>query len=185
MTVKIPEAARGLDPEAILVEVGKVGRPHGLDGRVRVHQFNPQSEIWHEGRTLRARLPGKPVFLLEIIELKHMNVGTVVRFAGFDDRTSATALTHAILSVAQSDLPEPQADEFYLHEIVGAEVLDAATQARVGVVSGILETNIELIEVRLDAGGTALLPVVSEAIESLGRIKGQVVVRDIEDWRSE
>jgi len=185
MTAKVPDPARGLDPEAAWIEVGKIGRPHGLDGRVRVHQFNPDSEIWHEGRTLRGRLPGKPAFVLEIADLRHMNAGTVARFAGIDDRTAATALTHAILSVAQGELPEPASDEFYLHEIVGAEVLDAQTQTRVGVVSGILETNIELIEVRLDAGGTALLPVSADAIESLGRIQGQIVVRDIEDWRSE
>lgn len=185
MTSDSQDKVRRLAPEATWIDIGKVGRPHGLDGRVHLHPFHAQSDVWEVGARLRAYLPGKPAFPLEIVELRLMNGALIARFDGYPDRTTATALTHAMLSVSEADLPPPSKDEFYLHEVVGAEVLDAATRVRVGVVTGILTTNMDLLDIRLDSGGTALLPVQADALESLGREKGIVVVRDIEDWRSE
>jgi ribosomal 30S subunit maturation factor RimM len=95
----------------------------------------------------------------------------------------AAKLTHAVLAVNQADLPETDDDEFYVHELMGATVLDDATRKAVGVVRGILETPADVLEISLHSGAAAMVPVNSEAITEMGRQKGVLVVRDIDDWK--
>ncbi|MFZ4578232.1 MAG: ribosome maturation factor RimM [Myxococcota bacterium] len=180
-----PTETRRPDPDESWLDVGRVGRPHGVQGTVHVALFNPAGDFYEHTTTLRALVVGRPAFLVELLELRPVNDGFLARFEGFDDRAAAASLTHAVLSAARSALPDPEEDEVYLNEIVDSVVYDAVSGERIGQVSGLIATHTDLLEVRLDAGGKALLPVECDAIESLGREPGKVVVRDIEDWRSE
>lgn len=173
------------DPEAKWLDLGRVGRPHGTAGAVHVQLFNPDTEALDHTRTLRAYLPGKPAFLLDMTEARVVPGGIVACFRGVTDRSAASALTHAILSVDEAVLPPVADDEFYLADAMGAVVYDAASDARLGVVTGILATQDDLLDIRLDAGGSALVPVGSDAIESIGSVPGRIVIRDIEDWRAD
>jgi 16S rRNA processing protein RimM len=161
------------------IDIGRVGRAHGVHGWVHVRLFNPDSDLLEPGRQLLARQQGRPGRPLVIAEAR----GELVRFEGVEERTAASALSLSILAMPASDLPELEDDEFYLHEAVGAQVLDADSGAPVGVVTGIVSTQQDMLEVRLTAGGTALVPVESDAVVSLGREPGRVVVRHIDDWR--
>ena len=163
------------------IDIGRVGRAHGVHGWVHIKLFNPDSDVLTPGRTLLARQPGRPGRPLTIAEAR----GELVRFEGVADRTAASALTLAVLAVSARELPALEDDEFYLREAVGARVYDAASGQPVGVVAGIVSTQQDILEIRLDRGGHALVPVEADAVESLGREAGRVVVRDIDDWRSD
>lgn len=174
-----------LDPEATWIDVGRVGRPHGIVGHVRIQLFNPDTDLFPRVRLLRAWQPGRPAQALELLELRPVPGAFLAHFEGVDDREAAARLTHAVLSVDARELPVPGEAEFYLHEALGAEVFEAETGERMGVVTNLIATNTDLLEITLDAGGKALIPVGAEALESLGREKGRVVVRHLEDWKSE
>lgn len=161
------------------IDIGRIGRAHGVHGWVHVRLYNPDSDLLEPGRQLLARQQGKPGRPLVITEAR----GELVHFEGVDDRTAASGLSLSILAMPQSDLPELEDDEFYLHETIGARVFDADSGAQVGVVTGIVSTQQDMLDIRLTGGGTALVPVEADAVESLGREPGRVVVRQISDWR--
>lgn len=181
-TAGLPGSVGPVSPDATWIEVAKVGRPHGLKGEMRVQAYNIDSEVWEVGQQLRAWLPGKPAAMLEITAFRDIPPMPVVAFKGVTDRDQAAQLTHAILSVDAGDLPETDEDEFYVHELIGATVLDDATRQPVGTVRGILETPSDVLEIALTSGGGALVPVNAEAITEMGREKGVLVIRDIADW---
>ncbi len=88
-----------------------------------------------------------------------------------------------MLAVNQAELPETDEDEFYIHELIGATVLDDATRKPVGVVRALLETPADVLEISLNSGAAAMIPVNADAITEMGREKGVLVVRDILDWQ--
>ena len=168
------------------IEIGRVGRPHGVRGELRVHLHNPASEVLDTLDDLDIHVPGQPARTYAIESVRGATGGPILALRGVDDREAAAQLTHGVLRVAADQLPPPAADEVWLGDVVGAAVLDAATRTRVGVVRGIVVAGgHDLLHVTLDAGGSALLPPDSPAVVELGRTVGQIVVRDIADWRSE
>jgi 16S rRNA processing protein RimM len=103
---------------AARLEVGRVGRAHGLKGDVTVTLTSDR----------RARLdPGSVLYAdareLVVVTSRQHSGRWVVRFEGVDDRNAAEALRNVVLS---ADALDPTEGELWVHELVGARVHDAA-----------------------------------------------------------
>jgi 16S rRNA processing protein RimM len=108
------------------LQVGRIGRAHGLRGEVAVTFTSNRPE-----RTL----PGASVFAAErelvIVAARPHQGRMLVCFAGIDDRTAAEALLGTVLTADPLDPDEAAlADgEYWVHELVGSAVVDRAGQA--------------------------------------------------------
>lgn len=100
------------------LEVGRIGRAHGLRGEVAVSLTSERTERLDPGAVLYA---GERV--LVVAASRPHQQRWLVRFAGVDDRTAAEALLGLVLTADQ--LPGRD-DEVWVHELVGAEVRDPA-----------------------------------------------------------
>jgi 16S rRNA processing protein RimM len=132
------------------VSIGRVGRPHGLDGSFHVTrpgEFIAGGTVWVDGapRTIE-RLAGtrdKPI----------------VRLAGCTSREHAEALRGLALEVVRDEtLAE---DEFWASDLAGCVVVDGDRE--VGVVARMIALpSCEALEV-----GDLLIPMVRDAIRSI------------------
>jgi 16S rRNA processing protein RimM len=151
------------------VDVGRVGRPHGLDGSFHVSAPEPDALI--VGRTVsvagraaaierRAGTPAKPI----------------LRVSGCASREEAQALRGAVLEVPRSELPALEEDEFWADDLIGCSVQDGSRA--VGEVTRLFGLpSCEVIEVARAAGGEPLLvPLVSDAVRSIDVTAGRVDV---------
>ena len=135
------------EPDAAgLLEVGRVGRPHGLGGEVAVtlvsnrpERLEPGSELHTDTGTLRV-----------IASRPHQRRHLVV-FSGVDDRAKAEALRGVVLRAAPIHDPE----ELWVHELIGGAVVDQHGTERGAVVGVVANPAGDLLEL---AGG-ALVPV--------------------------
>ena len=103
--------------------VGRVGRAHGLRGEMAVRFTSNRPERAEPGAVLYA---GEREL---VIEASRPHQGRVlVHFAGIDDRTAAEALLGQELTATRftDDEVVLDDDELWVHELVGAEVLDRA-----------------------------------------------------------
>lgn len=166
------------------VALGKIGRPHGVNGELRLHVYNTASPLWKTGLQLRAWRPGAPAQLVRVAGVRPANEYWILRLEGIGDRTGAEALTNAELEIDENALPPPDEDEVYLHELMGAAIIEAEDGAVVGKITAFVETSTTLMQIKLLDGGEALIPLDAPAVEQLGRERGKVVVRHVEDWRS-
>jgi 16S rRNA processing protein RimM len=106
--------------------LGVIGRPHGVHGHVRVtsHTADPADLTAYgplsddRGRHYTLRWCGAGV--AEVAE--HVN-GSAIKIA---DRAAAEKLTNTRLYVERAALPQPEADEFYLADLVGLVATDTS-----------------------------------------------------------
>jgi 16S rRNA processing protein RimM len=139
-----------------LVAVGRVGRPHGLDGSFFVEDPSEDPARFAVGSTLH--VDGEA---LRIVTSKQARGRPVIRL----ERRVARGAT---LEVPRDALPPPEAGSYYVFQLVGLEVVEGggATLGRVedvapGVANDVLELDSGLalplvdacvLEVDLDAG---------------------------------
>jgi 16S rRNA processing protein RimM len=176
--------AAEIDTSLHWVEVARLGRPHGVLGELRAQLYNPDSPLWQKGLVLRVHAPGRPDALLTMIDLRPGTGCLLMEFKEIRDRNGAAMWTNAVLLVSEAQLPAAGDDEVYLHELIGADVIEAETGEVAGKVERLIETNVDLLQIRWLDGSEALIPVEADSIESLGREKGRIVVRHLLDWKS-
>jgi 16S rRNA processing protein RimM len=140
-----------------LLEVGRVGKPHGLTGEVVVSLVSNRPERVVVGSTFV--IDGGE---LRIEASRPFADNWLMTFAGVDSRERAEALRGTLLRGAPLD----DEDAWWVHELIGSVVLDPAG-AHLGTVAGVLANPAsDLLE--LDTG--ALVPLRFVVERSAGRV---------------
>jgi 16S rRNA processing protein RimM len=146
------------EPEPLL-EAGRVGRPHGLDGSFHVTRPDP-------------RLLALPELLLDGARVQvDRRAGTdarpILRLEGHVGREAAEALRGAQLAVRAADAPPLDEGEYWAHELEGCAVVDGARP--VGRVRAMLALpSCEALAVERPGGAPELLvPLVRDAVRSV------------------
>ena len=142
-----------------LLAVGRVGRPHGLDGSFYVTR--PDARLL--AATDELLLDGRPV---EVDRRAGTPEKPILRLAGHAGRAAAEALRGAQLSVPVTAAPALEEDEYWAHELEGCAVYDG--ERRVGEVRRLVALpSCEALEVELADGGELLVPMVRDAIRGV------------------
>ena len=145
-----------------LVQVGRVGKPHGLDGGFFVDDASEREEVFAAGAILYAG--GQPA---TVVASRHGSGGRpVIRLDRHVERG-------AQLAVARATLPRlEEEDEFYVFELVGLSVEEEGGRL-LGRVREVLEyPGNDVLE--LDSG--ASLPLVEACVRQVDLAGGRIVV---------
>jgi 16S rRNA processing protein RimM len=142
------------------ITVGRVGRPHGLDGSFFVENASDDPERFVKGATLY--VDGERV---TVVGAKRSGGRPVIR-------VEPAAARGAELTLPRSELPETGEDEYYAFELVGLEVeeegsrpLGRVVQVAPGVANDVLE---------LDSG--LALPLVGDCVREIDLEARRIVV---------
>lgn len=166
------------------IEVGRISRPHGVHGEVRVALSSDNPERFVPGATLHARPGRRGVAGPRLREQVRLTIGSVrgdddfpiVAFEEIPDRGKAEAFGGYILEVSAQDLPELEEDEFYPFDLIGLEARDPSGSV-LGRVTDALESPAHaILVIALPAGGEALVPFVQPAVPALDPNRGFLVV---------
>jgi len=149
---------------ADLVRVGRVGRPHGLDGSFFVEEPSERAEVFARGATVY--LQGEPA---KVVASRHGSGGRPVI------RLDVAAERGAELAVARETLPTLGAeDEFYVFELVGLAVEEEGGRP-LGRVREVLQYPANDV-LELDSG--ASLPLVEACVRQVDLSGGRIVVAE-------
>jgi 16S rRNA processing protein RimM len=145
-----------------LVPVGRVGRPHGLDGAFFVEGASDRANVFAAGSTLYAA--GEPA---KVVVSRHGSGGRPVI------RLDRRVERGAELAVARGSLPPlDDGDEFYVFQLVGLSVEDENGRL-LGRVREVLEYPANDV-LELDSG--ASLPLVEACVRQVDLAGGRIVV---------
>ena len=143
------------------VDVGRVGRPHGLDGSFVVEQPSDDPDRFAPGAELLAG--GEPA---KVVTSKRAGQGRLV--VKLDRRVErGTAL-----EVPRDALPEPETGEWYVFQLVGLEVVEDGGRAlgKVADVEPWPANDVIVLE------GGALLPLVEACVLQVDLDAGRILV---------
>lgn len=159
-----------------LVEVGAVGRPHGIRGEVRLTWYADSLDLLQGELLLKAGdLPPRGV---EVRSVREIGNAPLVLFAGIDDRSAAEALRGQRVLVPESRLPECAGDEVYLHELLGFAVLMDATGEALGALEHVdFYGEQELWVIGTPDGREVYLPAVPEFVAAIDCAARQIRIR--------
>ena len=167
------------------LEIGVVGRPHGVRGAFRLWLHNDESELADGLESLRLESPDGAV--RETLGLRSLRDGPrsalVAEVEGVDSRDAAAARCGWKILIDKAALPDPGEDEFYYYEVPGFSVVTEQTGRSVGTVIRVTETSVDVLVVRLESGGELMIPVVSDFVAEIDRAgRRVVVVEDVESY---
>ena len=149
------------EPGPEYVSVGRVGRPHGVDGAFVVEQASDDPARFEIGS--RLLLEGQPA---EVVLTRRVGGG---RIAIKLDRPAPRG---AELTVDRNELPPLPADTYYVADLVGMEVVDEGG-ARVGAVADVLPGPANDV-LELDSG--LLLPLVEDCVRDVDTAARRIVL---------
>ena len=141
------------------VQVGRVGRPHGLDGAFVVENASDDRRWWTTGARLIAG--GEPV---EVVAHRRSSGRPVIKLDRHVERG-------ATLEVERDALPATAEDEYYAFELVGLEVVEETGRALGTVADVIPGVANDVLEV-----GGHLLPMVEDCIRAVDLEAGRITI---------
>ena len=116
------------------LEVGKVTNVHGLMGEVRVQPWADSPEFLCRFKTMYVDKSHWPIRVERARVHKNM---AIIKFEGVTDVNGALAMRNAVLYIDRKDANLPEGT-FFLADLMGMEVRDAATDQVLGQIADVL-----------------------------------------------
>lgn len=159
-------------PSRDLLAVGRIVRAHGVRGEVSVLPLSEVESRFSPGAVLRLDPDGER--RLTVRSSRPHGSRLLVRFEEVADRDEAERLRGRVLLVPAEEAPPLPEGRFWVHEIVGLEVV-TETGRRLGRVVEVLHNPGNDVW----ATERALVPAVRDVVVEVDRGAGRVVVRDL------
>jgi 16S rRNA processing protein RimM len=142
------------------LEVGKVTNVHGLNGEVKVQPWADSPEFLCQFKTLYLDEAHFPMNVQRARVHKNM---VIIKFEGPTDVPSALSLRNAVLYIDRSDVSLPEG-AFFLADIYGLEVRDAATGEVLGKIADVLTLPANNVYVVRGGARELMIPAVPQFI---------------------
>lgn len=136
------------------IELGKITKPHGLRGEVKLRMHWDQSDALGSATALTVVLPRGDRRELKLQHARRVDKGYLVKFEGIDDCDAAETLRGSLVEISRSALPALEPGEFYLCDLVGMCVR-VAGQDLGHVVEVMSHPSVDSVVIALVDGGRA------------------------------
>ncbi len=157
-----------------LILVGKVAGAFGVKGELRLTAYTETADALLRYRDL-LRADGSVA--LTLTEGRAQKGALIARAAEVANREEAQALRGMALHILRAALPEPEADEFYLADLIGLAAV-SPDGAALGQVKAVQDFGAgDLLEIEPAAGGaTFWVPFTREVVPEVRVAEGRIVI---------
>jgi len=168
-------SAPDFDPGS-LVAIGKVLKPHGVRGELRVQILTDFPERFHETSEVHLVSPEGLVLPRAVEGIRFHSTWVLMKLAGIKDPETVGKFRGWLVTVPEAELVELEPDEYWHFQLEGLEVRDESG-AVLGRLEEVLQTpGHDLYSVR-GPSGEILIPAVAEFVVSVDVEAGLMVVR--------
>ena len=159
----------------MLVEVGKVTRPHGVRGELKVREADGSSGAWRQAKDVYIGSSPETACRFELQRVRPANRLVVVSLEGVDSIERAENLREQIVFVPRDQLPQPEEGAYYACDLIGIQVRTPEGR-NLGVLSRIFDFGAHELYSITDGESEILLPVVEGAVKELDTRAGFMIV---------
>lgn len=156
------------------VPLGEIVTTHGIDGRLKLKPYNPQTTLLSAGREILLEKEGN--FFSHLLETSspHKN-HFLIKLKGLDSIEQAEPWVGSIVSVAEEALQPLNPGEYYHYQAVGLDVLDVHGNW-IGKVTRIWSKEGGDLYVVAGTSKEYLIPAVKEVIEKIDLPGGKIII---------
>ena len=164
-------------PASSLVVLGRLAKPHGVKGDIRVDYYADSADLLNKPLMLRAgRFAPRPIRVRDWHLWKDQ---LILGIEGCNDRSAAEQLRGQELLIDASFLPEPEEDEPYLRDLIGLSVRleDGTTVGELEDVDFPAGQEMWVIRAPEESGGYEILfPAVPEFVRDIDLSAGTATI---------
>lgn len=159
-----------------LLEAGKIVKPHGLDGRMKVVSYLEAGSVLESLEEVFIKNGNQKAELKNVKSIKLNKKGFLLELEGVEDIDTANTLAGCQVLIPSDKLEELPEGEYYWRDIVGLEVRTCDSEI-LGRIVRVFPTGGN--DVYVCAGGEReiLLPAVADIIRRVDIKNGIMVVR--------
>lgn len=156
------------------VPLGEIVTTHGLDGRLKLKPYNPQTTLLSEGQEIFLEKEGNSSS--HILQSSSPHKGQfLVKLKGLDSIEQAQPWVGSILSVGEEALQPLESGEYYHYQAVGLDVFDTKG-TWIGKVTRIWSKEGGNLYVVTGNSKEYLIPAVKEVIEKIDLPAGKIII---------
>ena len=160
-----------------LVRVGRIGRPHGLNGRLRVQVYSDEGDLT-PGASIYLSYgddapAGPPRHVSSVAQAKRGFV--LLGLEGIVTPEAAAELRDATVWMARADLRPLETGEYYVADLIGLRVQTVAGDV-LGDLTDVMETGAADVYVIHGPRGEVLLPATREVVCEVDLAQRRMVV---------
>ncbi|MCR5692071.1 MAG: ribosome maturation factor RimM [Eubacterium sp.] len=158
-----------------MLRIGVVTTTHGIRGELKV--FPTTDDINRFKKTDKVILVTRQGNLtLHIEGVKFFKNLVIVKFKEFDNINQVETFRKCDLMVTREDALPLEEGEYYLCDVVGAQVFDEKDQSLIGKVTQVIETGANnVFEIETEDGRTLLFPAIPDCIKTVDTKEGKVI----------
>jgi 16S rRNA processing protein RimM len=161
-----------------LVEIGVMGRPHGVLGKIRIFLHNPSSTALRDAESIHISLDDQ-TRPYRVTSIQQGGKGLLVGLEGISNHDQAEALKGGRVCMRRSELSPTEPDEFYVADLIGLEGWDRETL--LGTVSSSRpQGSIEVVTVEGETESVEI-PLVEDYVVEIDIPNGRILFRDTEE----
>jgi len=150
-------------------ELGKIVRPHGFKGAVKVKFTHPALELIEipESVFIEINKSLVPFFFTKFNP--QSNGFAIVQFEDVNTETEAKNLSGQLIYLPQELEPVPEGNDFYSDELIGFKVIDAL-HGEIGILDNVMEAPAQdVFEISHPSGKEIMVPVLGNFIQEIDR----------------
>ncbi len=160
-----------------LLELGYIAAAHGVQGKVIIRTFDPQSAALDQVQRVLLKLKDVDERELKIVYRQHTGNRWVLGFAEIETRSEAENLIGSRVSVFRCDLEPPGEGEFFQGDLIGLTAFNEAGRV-LGKVAEIWNTGpVPNLVIRGEDERELLVPFADEFVPHVDLAEGRIVVR--------
>jgi 16S rRNA processing protein RimM len=169
---------KAVSPEDLIL-VGKVTKPHGLNGLMRVYTYAQSVEPFQTAETvfLKSGTEGIAEYKISSVQ-PHKNI-LLMKLDGINSINDAEKCRGFKIFMRKEALPLKDEDEYYWFELIGLKVyLDSGKY--LGELQDILETRSNDIYVVREGKSEIMIPAIHDVVKEIDLINKRMTISEME-----
>lgn len=159
-------------PKPAHLRVGRIVRPHGITGEVKV---DGPADVLEALASVERIYLGDERAAVAVAACRFHQGSALLRLAGVADRNAAETLRGRDVYLRAAELPLLPDGEYYAHDLVGLRVVDE-TGLDLGELAEVLATGANDVYVVRSPEGERLLPAIDSVVRRIDLDQGVIVV---------
>ena len=160
---------------ADLIPIGKIIKPHGIKGEVKLKLYNEDSRILEKDFVVWIRDKNKDFKFFKIVCINYNPLNPIVKLEGVNDRNKVLDYLDFSIYISRSMFPKNKKDEIYFVDFIGCKVYNNK-KLFVGIVKDFVHLPNNDLMIVDNEGEEFMIPINNDLIELFDFEKKHIII---------